>query len=146
MKLRFGATQESLKGYITVDAELGPSVDEVRDLNVLPWPWEPESVRMIVASNVVEHLKLSLVEFCDEAWRVLQVGGELVVRTPHHDGAQSWIDPTHRWHLHEESFQFFDPDAPRGRVHANYTSFKWRILSLGVRENQHIHALMTPRK
>ena len=146
MKLYLGAGQKSLTGYTHVDLEPGPNIDVVHDLDTLPWPWESDGAGLIVAEDVVEHLKLSLVEFCNEAWRVLKPGGELYVRTPHHDGVDSWIDPTHRWHLHEQSFQYFDPDAHWGKIHSQYTPHKWRILSLGVRGAKNIHALMAPRK
>jgi hypothetical protein len=146
MKLYLGCGHKSLAGYIRVDLEPNPESEIVHDLNVLPWPWEDGSVRMMAAEDVVEHLKLSLIEFCNEAWRVLRPGGELFVRTPHHNGVDSWIDPTHRWHLHEQSFAYFDPDAQLGKTHSHCTPFKWRILSLGVRGSQSIHALMAPRK
>lgn len=146
MKLYLGAGQKSLAGYTLVDIEPGAKIDVVHDLDSLPWPWENDSVQMIVAEDVVEHLAINLVKFCDEAWRILQPGGELFVRTPHHEGVSSWIDPTHRWHLHEQSFQYFDPDLPWGSLHSHYTSRKWRVLSLGVRGPQNIHVLMSPRK
>ncbi len=65
---------------------------------------------IIVAEDLVEHLAISLIQFCEEAWRVLAPGGELFVRTPHHSGDSSWIDPTHRWHLN-----FGKPVWTRGR-------------------------------
>ncbi len=146
MKLYLGAGQKTLAGYMHVDLEPGPNIDVVHDLDSFPWPWEDGSAEMIVAEDVVEHLQSSLIAFCNEAWRVLAPTGELYVRTPHHEGVSSWIDPTHRWHLHEQSFQYLDPDAYWGQVHPHYTAKKWRILSLGVRGPQNIHAVMTPRK
>ncbi|MCL4207807.1 MAG: hypothetical protein KJ000_35425 [Pirellulaceae bacterium] len=91
-------------------------------------------------------MAISLIQFCDEAWRVLRPHGELFIRTPHHSGDSSWIDPTHRWHLNEQSFHYLDPETDWGSLYSHYTERKWRILSLGVRGPQNIHALLTPRK
>jgi SAM-dependent methyltransferase len=146
MKLYFGRSPKPLEGHLLVDVAPNPSVDLIHDLNDLPWPWDADSIQRIVAADLVEHLRLSLLEFCDEAWRVLKPGGELFVRTPHHDGAESWIDPTHRWHLHEQSFHYLDPESLRGKNNVHSASHPWRILSLGVRNRSQIHALLTPRK
>jgi hypothetical protein len=91
-------------------------------------------------------LAISLIQFCDEAWRVLRRHGELFIRTPHHSGGSSWIAATHRWHLNEQSFHYLDPETDWGSLYSHYTERKWRILSLGVRGPQNIHALLTPRK
>ena len=77
---------------------------------------------------------------------MLRPHGELFIRTPHHSGDSSWIDPTHRWHLNEQSFHYLDPETDWGSLYSHYTERKWRILSLGVRGPQNIHALLTPRK
>lgn len=146
MKLFFGENQLQPEGYTRVGATEQSQVEVVHDLDTVPWPWEGDSVHRIIATGVVERLKINLVEFCNEAWRVLQPGGELFVRTPHHDGVVSWIDPLHRWHLHERSFEYFDPDVAPSKSIGHGTLLKWRILSLGVREGNYIHALLTPRK
>ncbi|MCA9178831.1 MAG: glycosyltransferase [Planctomycetales bacterium] len=146
LRLYLGAGNKRLPGYFAVDVVAGDTVDLVHDLNVLPWPWEDSSISHIVAEDLVEHLEINLIQFCNEAWRVLRPGGELFVRTPHHHGDSSWIDPTHRWHLHQQSFEYLDPDRHWGQVHPHYAERKWRILSLGVRGPQNIHVTMTPRK
>ena len=146
MKLYLGAGTKRLPGYFHVDIKDEPGIDYALDLNKRPWPWEPDSISQIVAEDLVEHLEINLIEFCDEAWRVMSEGGEMVVRTPHHSGDSSWIDPTHRWHLNEQAFCYLDPDTSWGKTYPHYTEHKWRLLSLGVRGPQNIHALLTPRK
>ena len=146
MKLYLGAGTKRLDGYVHVDIQGDEGIDVVHDLSRIPWPWPDDSVDMIVAEDLVEHLAISLIQFCDESWRVLRPDGELFIRTPHHSGDSSWIDPTHRWHLNEQAFQYLDPETHWGRLHAHYTKRKWRILSLGVRGPQNIHALLMPRK
>jgi SAM-dependent methyltransferase len=144
-RLYLGAGSKRLPGYTHVDIVEGSGIDIVHDLNELPWPWDDGSIDSIVAEDVVEHLDINLVEFCNEAWRVMAPDGELFVRTPHHSGDSSWIDPTHRWHLNEQAFHYLDSDTYWGRTYAQYTSKRWRILSLGVRGPQNIHAILIPR-
>lgn len=146
MRLYLGAGQKRLAGYTHVDVVAGDGIDLAHDLNERPWPWEDDSIAMITAEDVVEHLEIDLMTFCNEAWRVMKPGGELFIRTPHHQGDSSWIDPTHRWHLNEQSFDYLDPERHWGRAYPHYTERKWRIISLGIRGPQNIHALMTPRK
>lgn len=145
MKLYLGAGLKRLDGYAHVDVKDTGGIDFVCDLDRLPWPWEDNSVEAIVAEDVIEHLQITPIEFCEEAWRVLRQGGELFVRTPHHQGDSSWIDPTHRWHLNQQAFEFLDPDTHWGRTHPHYTQRKWQIMSLGVRGPQNIYVLMRPR-
>ena len=145
-RLYLGAGQKRLAGYLHVDYVPGTGIDVAHNLDQRPWPWKDSSVSQIVAEDLVEHLSINLIEFCNEAWRVLRPGGELFIRTPHYQGECSWIDPTHRWHLHDQSFQYVDPETHWGETYPHYTHFKWEILSLGVRGPQHIHALLTPRK
>lgn len=146
MKLYLGAGLKRLSGYLHVDVVPGEGIDCVHDLSIRPWPWPDDSADVIVAEDVVEHLEIHLIKFLDEAWRVMKPGGELFVRTPHHRGESSFIDPTHQWHLHEQSFEYVDPDKSWGKTFPHYTSRKWRIVSLGVRGPQNIHAILMPRK
>jgi glycosyltransferase involved in cell wall biosynthesis len=145
-KLYLGAGQKRLPGYTHVDIQDGEGMDVVYDLNRLPWPWQDNSVSIIVAEDVVEHLEINLLSFCNEAWRVLTRFGELFIRTPHHQGDSSFIDPTHHWHLNQQSFEYLDLERHWGRTYPHYTDRKWRILSLGIRGPQNIHALLSPRK
>lgn len=145
-RLYLGAGPKRLSGYLHVDLVDGTGIDIVHDLDVRPWPWTDDSVDLIVAEDVVEHLSIHLIDFCNEAWRVLRPGGELFVRTPHYAGESSWIDPTHRWHLHEQSFEYLDPARHWGHLHGHYTDRKWELVSLGVRGPQNILSILLPRK
>jgi len=145
-RLYLGAGNKRLHGYFHVDIQPADGIDVAWDLNTTPWPWDDDAACAIVAEDLVEHLDIGLVGFCDEAWRVLRPGGELFVRTPHHEGKSSWIDPTHRWHLGEEAFHYLDPAREWGRLYSHYTPRKWRLVHLAVRGPQNIHAILVPRK
>jgi hypothetical protein len=145
-RLYLGCGRNRLPGHVHVDIVALPGVDVAWDLNCCPWPWQSNGALAIVAEDVVEHLTINLIEFCNEAWRIMAPGGELFIRTPHHSSENSWIDPTHRWHLDERSFHYLDPDTHFGRTYCQYTDRKWRITSLSTRRNGTIHAILMPRK
>lgn len=145
-KLYLGAGNKRLSGYTHVDIAPATGIDVVHDLNRTPWPWSDDSIEFIAAEDVVEHLQLTLIEFCDEAWRIMKPQGELFVRTPHYKGESSWIDPTHRWHLDERAFHYLDPATDWGKMYPQYTSRKWRLMSLGIRGPQNIHAVLQALK
>ena len=145
-RLYLGAGRKSLAGYTTVDVIQGETVDMAWDLAKRPWPWDNDSVAAIVAEDSSSILASIPLSFATRRARVMPAGGELFIRTPHHEGVSSWIDPTHRWHLHEQSFDYLDPERHWGKVHPHYTERKWRILHSGVRGPQNVHVVMTPRK
>jgi hypothetical protein len=146
VKLYLGCGERRVEGYVHVDFRKTDAVDVVHDLNRLPWPWEDDVATRIVAVDVVEHLEIDLIRFCDECWRVMAPGGELFVRTPHHRSESSWIDPTHRWHIDERSFEYLDPETVWGAQYPHYTHRKWSLRSLGVRGPQNICAMLSASK
>lgn len=105
-----------------------PEVNSVWDLNDLPWPWGDNTVDLIVARSVFEHLIPDLVQVLDECWRILKPGGQVVLKLPYWDSDVSHQDPTHRWFFTLQSFDQFDPDTQRGQVYGFYTPRKWKII------------------
>lgn len=91
--LNLGCGRETLPEAINVDAEPLPGVDEVVDLENVPWPWDSASADRIVARHVVEHLDRSM-DALREAGRVLKPGGHLQLTYP--IGHTRFEDPTHR--------------------------------------------------
>ncbi len=144
-KLYLGCGERRLEGYVHVDVEATPVTDIVHDLNDMPWPWNDDAVTTIAAVDVVEHLDVDLIRFCNECWRVMVPGGRLFVRTPHHRSESSWIDPTHRWHVDERSFHYLDPETHWGAMYPHYTRRKWALLSIGVRGPGNIYAMLAKR-
>jgi SAM-dependent methyltransferase len=123
-----------------------PQVDVVHDLNALPWPWADNCFDMIEARSVFEHLKLSLIESCDECWRILKPSGKLSLLYPLADGPNTHHDPTHRWFWSERVTDFLDPDTEFGRVYHYYTKRKWRILNRGIIKDRNVKVIMEVRK
>jgi hypothetical protein len=109
-----------------------PGVDIVHDVNAHPWPLPDECCTRIAASHLIEHippvaigyevhhwpdghLKLApytwfpFVEFMDECWRIMKVGGELVMSAPYFTSQGFGQDPTHINPINEATFAYFDP-------------------------------------
>jgi len=98
---RFGAWQ----GYETVDLL---DADIICDLNK-KWDFKDNSVGVIRASHIFEHLKNSIHSF-NEAYRVLAPGGFLFLEVPSTDGRGAWQDPTHISFFNENSLWYYYND------------------------------------
>jgi|SRR5579859_8170238 len=109
-------------------------VDVAHDLNNLPWPWQDEAFELLVALDVMEHLKLDVQAWLDEAWRILRPGGQFYMRLPAHDNPVSYRDPTHYRFFHEETFYYWQPDHALyenyGRFYFAESSRWWDVLSV----------------
>lgn len=87
--------------------ELKPDV--VWDLNQFPYPFNDFSFSKVECLDVIEHLD-SVVRTLEEFHRILEPNGLLVITTPHFSCANSFIDPTHKWHLSYFSFDYFSEE------------------------------------
>lgn len=81
-KLNLGCGEDKKEGYINVDWSPLPKPDVVHDLNKLPYPFEDNSIDLIEAFHVLEHLDTPFV-IMKEFHRILKVGGTLHVKVPH---------------------------------------------------------------
>ncbi len=123
----------------------GKHVDVAWDLNRLPWPWQHDSVRAIVAWQVLEHLALPLGESLNECWRILSAGGRLTVNLPLWDAEASHHDPTHRWWVTEHTLDFFDRETELGARFSFYGFRQWEILSQARANEGSLVAELRPR-
>lgn len=108
-----------------------PGLDVVHDLNVSPWPFPAESFDEVVALHVVEHLR-DLIQFMNEAHRVLRPGGALYLETPEAGGCYdlTHADPTHVRCYRRHTFinYFIRSEAPK----FGYTDKHWAVLDIRV--------------
>lgn len=88
--------------YESVDLK---DADVICDLNK-DWPFEDNSVGVIRAYDLMEHLPDKL-HFIKEAYRVLAPGGYLLSMTPSTDGRGAFQDPTHVSFYNENSFLYY---------------------------------------
>lgn len=149
MILNLGCGNRIMDGDNVVNHDMvrhRPEINAVHDLDITPWPWGNNHFERIDARSVFEHLRLTLIEACNECWRILRPGGQLVIVYPSADGPTAHEDPTHRWFWTERSLDYLDPDTRHGQDYPYYTLMKWRILSCGLVNGRNVKAILTPRK
>lgn len=118
-------------GWHVINHDLRQFREEINaawDLNKRPWPWGDESIWTVVAQSVLEHLNLTLVESLNECWRILRPGGELHLKLPLWDNANSYTDPTHRWVVAPGVLRYFDGSEDLWRkTSRRYTIRPWTV-------------------
>lgn len=117
-------------GWVVVNHDrlrFDPGVDEVWDLNRLPWPWVSDSIHTLIAQSVLEHLHLNLVQSLNECWRILMPGGRLDIKLPLWNAEVSYADPTHYRVYAVGILDNFDPDRLRWVNGQRYGCLPWRV-------------------
>lgn len=106
VSIDIGCGPGKVNGFIGVDIRDLPGVDIVHDLNLTPWPIEDESVSLIVASHVIEHMNC-VISFMSEIYRILKRDGIIIIRYPHYSQRHTFRDPTHKRFMTLESLDYF---------------------------------------
>jgi len=145
MRLLLGCGDERRDGWERVDRSPRAAPDVVHDLDVVPWPFEDDSVEEVEANDVLEHLA-DVVRFMDECWRVLVPGGRLRIKAVSWRSENLWRDPTHRRGFHVDTFGYFDPSQSWGQKYGKfYSDRQWRLL-LALDDGDAVRAEMVPIK
>jgi O-antigen biosynthesis protein len=109
MRIDLGGGIDKRPGWIAVDLHHGgPTIgmnDVVTDLNQ-PWPFKDNSVGVIRAHDVIEHLK-DPIHVMNEAHRVLVHGGLFLIEVPSTDGRGAFQDPSHVSFWNTNSFWYY---------------------------------------
>lgn len=107
LKVDLGAAFGKPPGFTGVDLRPLPGVDVVHDVRK-GFPFPDDSVGFLRASDFLEHLApgREIIDFWNEAYRVLAPGGWFVSHTPSTDGRGAWQDPTHLSGWNENSFLY----------------------------------------
>lgn len=106
MRLNLGCGGKAEPGYTNVDLVKQDGVDIVCDLDIAPWPFLDNSVELILARDVFEHVH-NAITFMTECHRVLKPGARLQIRTPHVSSLDAFTDPTHRRFPTEYTFDYW---------------------------------------
>jgi SAM-dependent methyltransferase len=130
MILNLGCNNNRIPDAIGVDIRPWKNVDVKHDLNVIPYPFEDNSVTIIHAYHILEHLKEPLAVI-EELHRILAPGGILYLRVPHFSSMYAWGDITHRQAFSTHAFNIFDSRS-KGKVNG-YTNKKFDIISKKIR-------------
>jgi SAM-dependent methyltransferase len=121
--LNIGCGTTRIPGSIGVDKfPIQDFVDVVHDLDVVPYPFEDNSVDRIHMYHVLEHLHDPLFKV-EELHRILKPGGKLYIRVPHFSSMGAFSDMTHVRPFGHGSFQCF----VEGEYHSFYTKARFKI-------------------
>ena len=106
-KLSVGCGRRSPElNLIRLDISADVNPDVVWNLDQTPFPFSDSMFSEIECWDVIEHLS-DIPKSLEEFHRILSSGGILKITTPHFSCANSYVDPTHRWHLSYFSFDYF---------------------------------------
>jgi len=125
--LHLGCGHNKIPGTIGVDAIAHPEVDVVHDLNRFAWPFSDNSIDVVVAHSVLEHLD-DLVSFFKEINRICKNEARLIVAVPYFRCIDSFTDPTHQHFFTSRSLDFF---IEEGRDLARYDYLKQKLSLVG---------------
>jgi len=92
---------------LDISPEVNPDI--LWNLDQTPYPFSESMFSEIECFDVIEHLS-DIPKSMEEFYRILLSGGILKITTPHFSCANSFIDPTHKWHLSYFSFDYFCND------------------------------------
>lgn len=134
MRIALGCGSQGKAGFINVDWIDQKGVDVVHNLLEFPYPFDDGVADYIELIDVLEHMpsftddnKSFPIEFVNECWRILKVGGELVIQVPHWQSPNTWIDPTHVRGYDMRSMDYFDPSTDLGRDYGYYSDHKFMV-------------------
>ncbi len=143
--LDLGCGNRKLRGAIGVEIFEGHGIDVVHNLNEMPYPFATASADVIILRHVIEHLQ-DVTKTIQECARILKPGGTLIALTPHFSDVNSWIDPTHHWHLATRSLE----EASKGALTLELTYIKlrkfWRRLGLEYWINNNPFQTRVPKR
>jgi len=123
--LDVGCGNNCQPGYVGMDKRPLEKVQIVHDAELFPWPLDPDSCEVIMLSHLIEHIKPWLqIDFMNECWRVLKMGGVLMIATPHGLSFGYTQDPTHCSPWNEATPQYFTPGA---MLYEIYRPKPWKL-------------------
>ncbi len=116
LKLNLGCGQNMMAGYVNVDKFDSFGADTVCDLEVVPWPFESDSVEEVSMNHVMEHLGADTDVFfgvMKELYRVCADGALVRIAVPHPRSEAYAGDPTHVRPINQHMLQLFSKKKNR---------------------------------
>ena len=127
--LDVGCGINKLEGSIGIDRNAASRADVLCELDRFPYPFRDAAFDRLQAVHVIEHVS-DVIRTMEEFHRLLRVGGEAFIVTPHYTDFSSFCDPTHRWHLNSFSLRYFGPD---NAGYGYYSAAKFDEISVRVK-------------
>jgi len=81
-KVNLGCGKDIKEGWENYDMHPEDSRVKYLDMNSIPYPFDENSIDVILASHVLEHLYIPIYEAMKELHRILKPGGKLIVALP----------------------------------------------------------------
>jgi SAM-dependent methyltransferase len=125
LRLNFGSGQYKKEGFVNIDIDQKTNPDVVYNLNDLPYPLEDNSCSRIEADHVLEHLQNPF-DVLIELHRVLQPGGELLVRVPHF--SRGFTHPDHKRGFDVSFPLYFNPKFKGGFTGTIFKCTRMRLI------------------
>ena len=147
VKLDVGSGENQEPGFINMDRRKLKGVDIVQDVEK-PWSLPDECITLIMARHLVEHINPAnqgFLKFMDECWRVLKVGGQMMLVTPYAGSAGYWADPTHINGCTPKTWSYFDPLDSNGLFYYQYRPKPWKILKCFFQVDGNMEVLLEKR-
>ena len=112
VRLNIGAGHTCILGFTNIDVT--ERADISLDMNTDRLPFDDNSVDLIFSNHTLEHFDEYLFAL-GEIHRVLKHGGQLLVSVPYVTLTEyNLVNPYHKHHFNEFSFDFFDPEKLLG--------------------------------
>lgn len=112
IKLNLGCGNSKVDGFIGVDRHLRCSPDVCHDLEIIPYPFDDDSVEYIVMNHLYEHIG-NAIGMMGELYRICKDGAIIEVTSPYYTWQGAYSDPTHVRYVTKDSFIFYDATATK---------------------------------
>lgn len=96
MKINIGSGGVKIDGFVTCDYDPLANPDFLFNLEKDRFPFDDNSVEVVVAHHVLEHLGEGYFHCLQELYRVCKHGAMIDIRVPHFRHDYFFDDPTHR--------------------------------------------------
>lgn len=146
IKINIGGGANPQPGCINMDLRDLPQVDVVHDWDDFPWPFPSDIATIIIAAHVVEHVdpaRFGFLRWMEECWRILKVGGQLLISTPFAGSLGYWSDPTHCNGCTNRTWEFFDPAYKQ--LYPIYSPKPWKIQNCFWAPDGNMEVIMVKR-
>jgi SAM-dependent methyltransferase len=127
--INLGCGDQCLDGYIGLDILIRKGTNVVSDLEK-PLPFATDSVNMIYAKSVLEHID-NLEEILQEVDRILSHSGKFYVYVPHWSNPFHYSDYTHKRFFGLATFDYFsDIKDQKYKFIQPYSSTRFKTLQI----------------
>jgi len=118
LNLDVGCGEHCQPGFCGMDIRKVKGVEIIHDAEVFPWPVDDGACSVVLMSHFIEHVKPWLqIDMMNEAWRVLELGGMLLISTPYGGSFRWHQDPTHCASWNEATIEYFVKGKPLYEVY-----------------------------